>query len=101
MSSQKDLTLSNKYVFIHLSIVGIKSRMAQIARNMCDMWDGKMLRQKYLIHDRDPLFCKRFKDIVHSIGSKTKAIPPRSPECNGYMESFIKTFKTGSVKDFC
>ena len=28
----------------------------QIARNMCDMWDGFMLWKKYLIHDRDPLF---------------------------------------------
>ena len=32
----------------------------QIARNMCDMWDGFMLGKKYLIHDRDPLFNKRF-----------------------------------------
>ncbi|MBE6406959.1 MAG: transposase [Lentisphaerae bacterium] len=27
-------------------------------------------------------------------GCQSKPIPPRSPECNGYMESFIKTFKT-------
>ena len=33
----------------------------QIARNMCDMWDGFMLGKKYLIHDRDPLFNKRFQ----------------------------------------
>ena len=74
--------------------------MAQIARNQCDMWDGKLLGQKYLIHDRDPLFCSRFKNIVHSIGCKTKAIPPRSPECNGYMESFIKTFKKECLNHF-
>ena len=73
---------------------------AQIARNQCDMWDDKLLGQKYLIHDRDPLFCSRFKNIVHSIGCKTKAIPPRSPECNGYMESFIKTFKKECLNHF-
>ena len=38
----------------------------QIARNMCDMWDGFMLGKKYLIHDRDPLFNKRF-DAVFEI----------------------------------
>ena len=64
--------------------------MAQIARNQCDMWSGQLLGQKYLIHDRDPLFCQRFKNIVHSIDCKTKAIPPQLQECNGYMESFIK-----------
>jgi len=28
----------------------------QIARNMCDMWDGFLHGKKYLIHDRDSLF---------------------------------------------
>lgn len=68
--------------------------MAQIGRNQCDMWSGRLLGQKYLIHDRDPLFCQRFKTMLSSIGCQSKPIPPRSPECNGYMESFIKTFKT-------
>jgi hypothetical protein len=68
--------------------------MAQIGRNQCDMWSGRLLGQKYVIHDRDPLFCQRFKTMLSSIGCQSKPIPPRSPECNGYMESFIKTFKS-------
>ena len=64
------------------------------------MWDGFLLGKRYLIHDRDPVFNKRFDMIFQSIGCKIKAIPPRSPECNGYMESFIKTFKTECLNHF-
>lgn len=49
---------------------------------------------RYLIHDRDPLFLGKFTDILKTVGCKTKRIPPRSPECNGFIESFIKTIKT-------
>ena len=48
----------------------------------------------FFIHVRDPLFIGKFTDILKSTGCKTKLIPPRSPECNGHIESFIKTFKT-------
>ena len=68
--------------------------MAQIARNQANDWDGKLKDMEYLIHDRDPLFQGRFTDILKSTGCKTKQIQPRCPEQNGFMESFIKTFKT-------
>ena len=48
----------------------------QIARNMCDMWDGFMLGKKYLIHDRDPLFNKRFDSVFESISIEIKKLPP-------------------------
>ena len=67
--------------------------MAQIARNQADMWDGRLKEMRFLIHDRDPLFLGRFTDILQSVGCETKLIPPRSPECNGFIESFIKTLK--------
>ena len=51
----------------------------QIARNMCDMWDGFMLGTRYLIHDRDTLFHRRFDMIFESIGVKIKKLPPFSP----------------------
>jgi len=68
--------------------------MAQMGRNLPDAWDGVLLGQEYLIHDRDPLFTDQFLAILHSIGVKGKKLPPRSPELNGHIESFIKTFKT-------
>ena len=67
--------------------------MAQAARNLTDAWDGVLLGQKYLMHDRDTLFTEQFELILQSIGVKGKKLPPRSPELNGHIESFIKTFK--------
>ena len=51
----------------------------QIARNMCDMWDGFLLGKRYLIHDRDPVFNKRFDMIFESIGIEIKKLPPFTP----------------------
>lgn len=65
----------------------------QIARNMCDMWDGFMLGKKYLIHDRDPLFNKRFDSIFESIGVEIKRLPRFTPQMNSRMENFIRALK--------
>ena len=70
------------------------NRTTQIARNMCDMWDGFMLGKKYLIHDRDTLFHRRFDMIFESIGVKIKKLPPFSPQMNARMENFIRAIKT-------
>lgn len=66
----------------------------QIARNMCDMWDGFMLDKKYLIHDRDPLFNRRFDSVFESIGVQIKRLPPFTPQMNARMENFIRAIKT-------
>ena len=66
----------------------------QIARNMCDMWDGFLLGKKYLIHDRDSLFNKRFDAIFESIGITIKRLPPFTPQMNGRMENFMRALKT-------
>lgn len=68
--------------------------MAQVARNQVDCFDGKLRNMKYLIHDNAPLFKGRFTEILQASGCKTKLTRPYSPEQNGYVESFIKTFKT-------
>ena len=67
---------------------------AQIARNMCDMWDGFLLGKRYLIHDRDPVFNKRFDMIFQSIGIEIKKLPPFTPMMNSRMENFIRAIKT-------
>ncbi len=62
--------------------------------DMCDMWDGFLLGKKYLIHDRDPLFNKRFDMIFQSIGVEIKRLPPFTPQMNARMENFIRALKT-------
>ena len=68
--------------------------MAQVARNQVDCFEGKLRNMKYLIHDNAMVFRGRFANVLSSAGCITKRIQPYCPEQNGYMESFIKTFKT-------
>ncbi len=66
----------------------------QIARNMCDMCDGFLLGKKYIIHDNDPVFNKRFDRVFESIGIEVKRTLPYHPDMNAYMEAFIKSART-------
>ena len=66
----------------------------QIARNVCDMWDGFLLGKRFLIHDRDSLFNKRFDMVFKSIGIEIKKLPPLTPMMNSRMENFIRAIKT-------
>ena len=54
----------------------------QIARNLTDPVDGFLKDMRCLIHDRDPVFTKRFADILASTGVKTLKLPSRSPNLN-------------------
>ena len=47
-----------------------------------------------LIHDRDPLFNKRFDSVFESIGVQIKRLPPSTPQMNARMENFIRAIKT-------
>ncbi len=53
-----------------------------------------MLGKKYLIHDRDPLFNKRFDSVFESISIEIKKLPPFMPQMNARMENFIRAIKT-------
>jgi len=53
--------------------------ICQIARNLTDAEDGFLLRSRYLIHDRDPLFTKAFRENARGLGSaSTEAPEPQS-----------------------
>jgi putative transposase len=54
--------------------------MAQIPRNLTDGEDGFLLRRRYLIHDRDPLFTKAFQETLECSGVRSVRLPSRSPE---------------------
>ena len=69
-------------------------RNPAICAQMVDFIDGKLNGFRYIIHDNDTLFSGRFTDILLGAGCKTKHTRPFCPEQNGYVESFVKTFKT-------
>ncbi len=65
--------------------------MVQMARNLTDVEEGFLLDMKYLIHDRDPLFTKEFRDCLEPSGIECKRLPAKSPNLNAHAERFIRT----------
>jgi transposase InsO family protein len=71
--------------------------MKQIARNLTDGFDGFLRGTRYLIHDRDPLFTKDFRDILQTTGVKCIKLPARSPDLNSFAERFVLSIKSESL----
>ncbi len=67
--------------------------MLQQARNLTDSDDGFLKGKRILIHDRDPLFTKKFQSTLQSVGVRCLKMPKRSPNLNAYSESFVRTIK--------
>ena len=65
--------------------------MLQMARNLTDSEDGFLLGMKHLIHDRDPLFTKAFRDLLGGSGVACKKLPAKSPNLNAHAERFVRT----------
>src|SRR6266850_7169533 len=68
--------------------------MRQIARNWTDSEDGFLLQSRYLIHDRDPLLTKGFREILAGSGVRSVRLPSRSPNLNAYAERFVRSIKS-------
>ena len=68
--------------------------MRQIARNWTDSEDGFLLRRRYLIHDRDPLFTKAFRETLERSGVRPVKLPSRSPNLNAYAERFDRSIRS-------
>jgi hypothetical protein len=49
--------------------------MDQIARNLTDCEDGLLKRNRYLIHDRDPLYTRSFGEILSQSGIAPVKLP--------------------------
>ena len=67
--------------------------MAQIGCNVTDCEDGVLKNQRYLIHDRDPLYTAQFLDILADARIKSVKLPPRSPNLNAFAERFVRSIK--------
>lgn len=54
--------------------------MTQVARNLTDVEDGFVVGKRFLIHDRDPLFTKEFRETLAAAGVESLRLPARSPQ---------------------
>lgn len=82
-----------------VEITGIARRpdgewMKQIARNLTADGEGFLRNARYLIHDRDPLFTKDFREILRTGDVETVRLPTRSPNLNAYAERFVRSIKS-------
>ena len=68
--------------------------MAQIARNLTDAFEGFLTGKRYLIHDRDTLFTKRFRSMLADEGVECVRLPPKSPNLNAFAERFVLSIKS-------
>ncbi len=66
-------------------------------RNQTDAFNGFLLGEKYLIHDRYPLYTKQFDAIMESSGVMIKRLPAFIPVMNAFAESFVKSIKTECI----
>jgi putative transposase len=65
----------------------------QVARSLTDPIDGFLRRARYLIHDRDPLFTRRFAEILKASGVSALRLPARSPNLNAFAERFVRSVR--------
>jgi putative transposase len=68
--------------------------MNQIARNLTDGVDGSLKQTRYLILDRDPLYTRRFREMLKEAGVKTVRLPSRSPNLNAFAERWVRSVKS-------
>jgi hypothetical protein len=72
-----------------VEIVGIhenpsEEHMVQWARNLTDAQDGFLKDKRILIHDRDPLYTKKFRETLRAAGVRALKLPKRATNLNGY-----------------
>ncbi|MBI9060314.1 MAG: transposase [Labilibaculum sp.] len=82
-----------------VEIVGVSHNpdgqwMEQMARNLTDCEEGFLKDKKYLIHDCDKLFTKKFKKILEDGGVKAKRTSPVSPNLTPFIERFVRSIKS-------
>ncbi len=71
--------------------------MSQAGRDLTDCDEGFLKEARYLVHDRDPLFTRAFREILKSSGVETVKLPARSPDLNAYAERFVLSIKSGCL----
>ena len=70
-----------------------ETQMLQWARNLTDCQEGFLKDKRILIHDRDPLFTRRFRQTLRSAGVRALKLPKQSPNLNPVAESFVRNIK--------
>jgi len=82
-----------------VEIVGIhadpcEQQMLQWARNLTDAENGFLKDKRILIHDRDPLYTKKFRETLRAAGVRSLKLPKRAPNLNPHAERYVLSIKS-------
>ena len=75
-----------------------ETQMLQWARNLTDAEDGFLKGKRVLIHDRDPLYTKKFRETLRGAGVRALKLPKMSPNLNAVAEAFVGNVKREVIK---
>jgi len=67
--------------------------MEQVARNATMQDTGYLNGCRYLLHDRDQKFCRKFRETLAAGGVQCTPIPARSPDLNAHAERWVRSIK--------
>jgi transposase InsO family protein len=68
--------------------------MEQVGRNLIGDFSGFLREKRFLIHDRDPLFTRGFRELLQSAGVTSVWMPPRSPNLSAFAERFVLSLES-------
>jgi hypothetical protein len=90
--------ISSRWRYGPRRIAGIASEpdsawVVQCGRQLTDAVDGFLVRKRFLLHDRDPLFSASFRETLAATGVETVRLPPRAPNLNVHAEPYVRTIK--------
>ena len=68
--------------------------MRQVGRNLIDNVSGFLKGKHFLIHDRDPLYTRDFRELLNHAGVASVRLPSKSPNLNAYAERFVLSIKS-------
>ncbi len=89
------MDLSSRRVYVAgIAVDPTGAWVEQLARNLTDPVDGFLKEKRFLLHDRDPLFTKRFEAILESVGIECPRLPPKSPNFNAFAERFVHSIRS-------
>jgi putative transposase len=72
----------------------VHSWMAQMARNLTDIFDGFLRTPiRYVLLDRDTKFTAEFQAILKAADVEPVLLPPQSPNCKAFLERFFRALK--------
>jgi len=68
--------------------------MMEAANKLTNAETGFLRGKKILLLDRDTKFTLKFREHLKAAGTEPIRLPPKSPNCNAFIERFFRSIKT-------